>query len=634
MSSFGFGGTNAHVILEEAPAGCAPAACDERPIHILTLSAKTESALEALAGRYEAFLAARPAALGNVCFTANTGRTSFTHRLAIAAENVGQLRERLSAVAAGRAVPGTWRGHVADQSSPASPALPGVVFLFTGQGSQYAGMGQQLYETQPAFREAIERCERLLRPHLDRPLREVLYPNPGAETPLDEAVHVQPALFALEYALSEMWRSWGVKPAAVLGHSLGEYVAACVAGAFSLEAGLGLVVERSRLVHSLPRDGSMAAVFATEARVTAALRPVENEVEIAAFNGPENVVISGRRDAVEGVLARLHAEGVSSRRLDVSHAMHSPLLEPILDRFERQAARLPSGALIVPLVSNLTGKLKAPGEVLDARYWRRHLREAVRFGAGIETLAGQGYRIFLEVGPGSSLLGLGKRCLAHGEGVWLPSLCRGRDNRVVAANSLAELYANGVEVNWAGYHREASRRLGGLPTYPFERQRYWLDAVNDRTGGPSNEVAAPRLSTTGPRQGPECHPLLDHHLDLAHPAGVYVWETELSQGRFPYLGGHRIQGAAVVPMSVYVEMAQAAAAEALGAGRYRLTRLELKKILAEPERGARLVQVFLCPEGQGTAAFQVFSRAEPDPEANGPGRTDWHLHATGTVVAG
>ncbi len=364
-------------------------------------------------------------------------------------------------------------------------------------------MGRQLYETQPTFRQALERCDELLGPYLEQPLLSLLYSASNATDLLHETAYTQPALFALEYALAQLWRSWGIVPDVVMGHSLGEYVAACVAGVFSLEEGLLLVVERSWLMQSLPHDGSMAVVFAPEARVRAAISSYKTRVvigeedesatlawaqtqvaiasgdaiaSIAAVNGPENIVISGAREAVESAIAQLQLQEISVQPLQVSHAFHSPLMEPILDEFEHKARQVQFKTPGIPLISNLTGQMLKAGEIPDANYWRRHMRETVLFAAGISAIVQQGYEIFLEIGPSSTLLGMGKRCVPKGIGSWLPSLKQGQDDWQVILNSLGVLETYGVDVNWPGFDQDYQRCRVPLPTYPFERKRYWIES--------------------------------------------------------------------------------------------------------------------------------------------------------------
>lgn len=470
VSSFGFGGTNAHVVVEEAPNLAQVEREMERPVNVLAFSARSESALRTLARRYATFLRTHPdASLPDVCFTANSGRARFGYRHAIAAASSAELCEQLDALGAGQDT------RRLEKAQAQSGIQPKVAFLFTGQGSQYVGMGRELYETQPTFRKTIEMCNDLLSPLLDRPLLSVLYPEPGDTSPLDETSYTQPALFALEIALSQLWRSWGIEPSAVMGHSVGEYAAACEAGVFSVEDGLRLIVERGRLMQTLPPVGEMAAVFADEARVASHVAPYADRISIAAVNGPSEIVISGERTAVRAVVGELKAEGIKARPLTVSHAFHSPLLDPVLPGLEQIAGRVEYSHPKIALISNLTGQ-QVQGELVAQRgYWRRHAREAVRFSAGIELLHQEDHRLFVEIGPSPTLLGMGRRCLPEDAGVWLPSLRKGQSDWKQMLGSLAALYVHGAEIDWEGFDRDYNRRRVAVPTYPFERKRCWVD---------------------------------------------------------------------------------------------------------------------------------------------------------------
>ncbi|MCC5601565.1 type I polyketide synthase [Nostoc favosum] len=471
LSSFGFSGTNAHLVVEEAPTRQQKPKEVERPLHLLTLSAKTEGGLQELASKfYTTFKAYPDLNLADVCFSANTGRSVFANRLAVIAENSAQICEQLAAFSSGNHLWGVLSGQ------PQDSRRPKIAFLFTGQGSQYVGMGYELYDTQPTFRQALERCDAILRPYLPKPLLSVIYPATGENSPLDQTLYTQPALFALEYALYELWRSWGIEPNAVMGHSVGEYVAACVAGVFSLEDGLKLIVDRSRLMQALPPGGEMAAVFASEAQVVAAIAPYTQQVAIAAVNGPQNIVISGEGVALQVVLKELEAEGIVTRPLTVSHAFHSPLMEPMLAEFEQKAAAVTYATPRIDLISNATGQIVQGAEIGQARYWRRHVRETVRFAAGIQTLQALGYDLFVEIGPSPILIGMGRQCLPEGTGVWLSSLRRGQNDWQQLLQSLALLYVQGVKVDWSGFDHDYQRDRLPLPTYPFQRKRYWFES--------------------------------------------------------------------------------------------------------------------------------------------------------------
>ena len=498
ISSFGFGGANAHLVLSDVPA---PAANPihtkqpERPAHVLTLSAKSEGALAELANAYAEHLSANEnVSLADVCFTSQVGRNYFNHRLAVVAKDkeslVRQLRE--SALPAHIGCPPSSSGRGEQRS---------IAFLFTGQGSQYAGMGQALYETQPVFRAALDECATMLQPLLSRSLLDVLN---DAEA-LAQTEFAQPGLFAVEYALAQVWQSWGIAPSIVMGHSVGELVAACMAGAFSLHDGLRLIAARGRLMQAT-QEGAMAAVFADEATVRKHIQAFSNSVAVAAINGASNTVISGTPAAVQAVLTELNAANIESRMLDVSRGFHSVLMEPMLDAFEREAATVTMQPLRLPLVSNLTGEVLPVGHVFTANYWRQHAREAVQFVQGLDVMLAHGYDTFIEMGPKPVLTSLGKR---HTADVWLPSLngtqSGTQDDWVVMLDTVAALYVEGAAINWKAFNAGFAGQRTALPTYRFQHKRFWLPEqvhvaqnVSSSFSSDSLSLATSMLSNTNP----------------------------------------------------------------------------------------------------------------------------------------
>jgi len=335
-------------------------------------------------------------------------------------------------------------------------------------------MGKQLYETQPVFRASIDECAQILETILERPLLDVLF-APESDQTINQTAYAQPVLFAFEYALAQLWRSWGVEPDVMLGHSLGEYAAACVAGVFNLEDGLRLVAERSRLTDTLPHTGTMIAVFANAAHITEVLEPYDGRVTIAVTNGPDNTVISGELDALQEVVEALNGLGISSKPLNIPHASHSPMMDPILDEFEAFAKRVNFSLPRIPLVSNLTGEMLTSDQIPDASYWRNHNRGEVKFFSGMQTLAGLDIDAFIEIGPSAVILGMGKRCLPESNAAFLPSLRPKTDDWGTILESLGTLYVLGAEPDWAGFDRDYTRRRVPLPNYPFDRERYWLE---------------------------------------------------------------------------------------------------------------------------------------------------------------
>jgi acyl transferase domain-containing protein len=474
LSSFSFTGTNAHAVLEEAPVQLARRPVEERPAHLLTLSATSEAALRELAGRFRRRVeqCASEEEIGDICYTVNTGRARFSQRAALCAASTAELTSQLEALEADAGVPAVARGEASLRERPR------VAFLFTGQGSQFPGMGRGLYAADRVFSEVLDRCAELFGKHLKAGLLDILFSEEGGHERLRGTLYAQAALFSLEYALGSMWRSWGVEPAALLGHSVGQYAAACVAEALSLEDGVTLVVERGRLMESLPLDGRMAAVFAPPPCVLAVLEVVGPECAIAAYNGPECVVISGRTAAVERAVAKLEREGHATRLLETSHAFHSPLMEPILDDFEGIAGRVGWSDPRLPLVSDRTGTWVEAGECTRAAYWRDHLREPVRFEQGVGTLVEHGCNVFLEIGPGTTLVGLARRCGAVEAGVWLPSLRRDEQEWRRVIETLGTLHMVGQPIDWEAFDAGFERRRVVLPTYPFQRERHWIEPAD------------------------------------------------------------------------------------------------------------------------------------------------------------
>lgn len=508
VSSFGMSGTNAHVVLEEAPNSTPlSSSSPTRTWHLLTLNAKSQGALAALSQRYIDYLSANPAlSPADLCFTANSGRAHFPYRLGVVGSSLEELRSKLVAAQNDYTTTGILGGK--------AKARAKIAFLFTGQGAQYVNMGRELYETQPIFRRTLDRCAEILQPLLGESILTLLYPQEqtaqGSEqskienlkSKIDQTAYTQPALFAIEYALTELWKAWGITPDFVMGHSVGELVAACVAGVFSLEDGCKLIAARGRLMGALPQDGSMVAVMASEARVQTAVKPYSSQVALAAVNGPDNVVISGERSAVAAIGAQLQADGIKTTALSVSHAFHSPLMEPMVQEFRQVARTIRYTAPSVPLVSNVTGQL-ATTEVTDPAYWVRHVRYPVRFADGIATLQQQGIELFLEIGPKPILVGMAQSMLDFGFStadtgvptekqtkIYLPSLRPGRSDWQQLLESLATFYMYGVRVDWVEVdgRDEKEQHKVILPTYPFQRERYWVEEVRSTPVAPTTPI--------------------------------------------------------------------------------------------------------------------------------------------------
>ncbi len=607
VSSFGFSGTNVHIIAEAYTPTPSPlrGALSGKEQHVLCLSAKTATALRALAGRYANFLAQQPDdAFGEVAYAANTTRASLSQRLALVAASSAQARQKLESY-----LDDPQGGEVITAAQPAARP-PEVAFLFTGHGAQFAGMGRKLYETQPAYRDVIDRCSALAADMLPRPLIEALYPPAGEENHLlDTMTYGQPVIFALQVALAELWRAWGIQPAVVTGHSLGEYAAAVAAGILSLEDGLKLVCTRGRLMDNLPQSGSMASVFATEEEVQAIIQPRAGEVSIAVINAPTNIVISGVPDAVEAALAACEAQGIKTRRLAIAAGAHSPLVEPMRAEFMRVLSTVAFHAPRIDLVSCTTGQPVTAAEVGTPEYWWRHQRQPVQFARVMQTLQARGLAVFVEIGPHPVLLSIGQRVLPSGYGTWIPSLREKTDDTLQMLEALGMLYTAGANIHWPGVYATTARSTLLLPTYAFDHQRYWFTAAA-RPAGPG----AAGMGTIAPLLGARIQsPVLDD----------VVYETQLSATWPAYLDHHRIFGTSIAPSPAYIEMATRAAEDFFGAGYYRVSNLAILEAMILPEDGLRTAQIILTPEGESGARFKIVSQ-EPGGQ--------WRTHATGEVA--
>ncbi|MEZ0095323.1 beta-ketoacyl synthase N-terminal-like domain-containing protein [Streptacidiphilus sp. EB129] len=489
VSSFGASGTNAHVIVSEAPK---PSAREGLPrtVHLLTLSANTAEALRAAASCYlEPVQAADDRALSDIAYSTHIGRARLRFGLSVVGD-----RDRIAAGLAAHAA-----GERSDHAQPHAPAgskARRLGWLFTGQGSQYAGMAAGLAESEPVFAQALQEAVDALDPLLAEPLGPVLAGRTDADR-INRTGLTQPALFAVEYALARLWESWGVQPTAVLGHSLGEITAACVAGVHSLADTARLIAARARLMEALPTGGVMETLVCDEASVRAAMAAAGplTQVSVAAVNGPTDVVLSGAEAEVAAVVAILAGQGVKHRRLVVSHAFHSPLMAPMLDDYRAAIKDLAFQAPRYRLISNVTGK-EWGQEQLRPEYWVEHVASAVRFADGIAELHAQGCRTFLELGPAPILLGLGARCLPDDSITWVPSLRRDREDPQVVAQALGALHHRGVPVDWEQVHLAEAPRRTSLPSYPWQRERYWF-ADSTQGGRPMPPDSSPAAMFDG-----------------------------------------------------------------------------------------------------------------------------------------
>jgi acyl transferase domain-containing protein len=418
-----------------------------RPL-FLALSADTTSELSLMVAKFLSHFKSSPLNAETICKTACFEDAGNKERLVIVGKDVHEISKLLEMVKSGESPDEVFRGTLTSSQPP-----PKIAFLFTGQGSQYLSMSRELYSTQSIFKKAMDDCEFLLKTHLKEPLLSVLFMNDA--NLLDQTEYTQPALFALEYSLSKLWQSWGIEPSAVIGHSVGEYPAACISGVLTLEDGLRLIATRARLMQALPSGGEMCSIGASESEISTVIAEQGNELSIAAINGLESTVIAGKRESVRLVMKHFEDLGAPVKLLTVSHAFHSPLMTPMLEEFTKVASQIKYSQPKIPIVSNLFGRI-VDIEIGQADYWRAHVREPVRFFQGMRVLFELGYRNFLEVGPGATMCVMGEGCLPEGENeddyIWNASLRKGRSDCDQISRTVAKLYIAGAEINWNAWH--------------------------------------------------------------------------------------------------------------------------------------------------------------------------------------
>ena len=609
VSSFGFGGTNAHVVLEEAPRlpdGDGSAGRDDARSHILTLSAPTAAALEAVARTHIDWLPRAlegGARLADVCYSSAARRTHHAHRLAVVGRGASDLVDGLNrAVADG---PSAFEAR-------AQVHCPSIVFVFSGQGAQWPRMAQELLRDEPVFRRTLERCDELVQGMTGWSLVAELAAEASASR-LRQTAIAQPALFAIELALATLWRSWGIEPAAVVGHSVGEIAAACVAGALDMEDAARLAVQRGRLMEGAAARGRMASVELSAEDAERALDGYVGRVELAALNGPRSTVVSGDTADVETLVSALIRRGVTCRMLPVDYAFHSHHMDGIDDELALALTGLTPRLAAIPMVSTVTGRL-ATAQDFDAAYWRRNVRGPVLFSGAIEVLGARGSRVFVEVGPHPVLLESIRRVLADaGDVLTLPSMRRGQPERAVMLASVGALYRRGADVDWAAVH-PGPRRHASPPPYPWQRERYWLEP----------RKASPVLPTTAAEFD---HPLLGTPLRSPLVDGL-VLQSTLGADQPGFVRDHRILGSVVLPATAYLEMAISGASRMFGGEAQAIQDLLIREPMPLGEGECRLVQTIIERLDPDRAAVRIFS---VDPSLASE-RSAWRLHASATVL--
>jgi len=631
VSSFGFGGTNSHVVLQSTAEGLmsnvsmAAAPTRSQSVHqmsmdasngthtvdaklpyVLPLSAKTEPALKQVAAGFADRLdAIQEEQVVDLVTTAGGGRQHFDNRAAIVGGSLAELRERTRMLAEGKRSPLIPSGRVASAGTPV------VAGMFTGQGSQYPLMGYGLYQHSAYFREQMDQCEAIVKRLRGQSLLEIMYGSPNYGD-LNETKWTQPALFALEYSVAKWWMQRGVRFDYLLGHSVGEIAAATIAEVFDLESGLRLICRRAELMQALPTGGAMAVLFADGKLIQPYLEPYAKHIAVAAFNGRENITLSGTERVVRGVVASAEKQGIASQMLEVSHAFHSPLMDPMLDEFTQFAAQIGHDAPKIPIVSNLTGQIETT-DVFDQQYWRDHVRRSVRFAEGVDRLVEENVNVLLETGPSATLIGMARRCHPQHALTAIASLKKGETDQEFLATAFGKAYVAGVDLRWdRELPREAKRTE--LPRYPLSESSYWFRPEHATTEFRDFVLG---LSHITPMLGTR----------MVGPDSM-TFDNRITSYSPGHLTDHRVRADCVVPAAAFMDIALATATEIFASPDVHVETLQLPKALFVNEQQKTII-TRVSGDAASRKRLEVFSRAS-NAEQNAP----WELNATASIVSG
>ena len=612
VNSFGISGTNAHVVIEEAPRQFVapvpdePGPRDARRLHLLTLSARSEDDLSAVAAQYERYLqepAGRQWSLREIAVTSGVRRKQHEHRLAVVGADREEIVRKLRDYAAGEDIAGLATGFAAERSTPK------VAFVYSGAGSQWIGMGCLLRNSEPVFHSALERCDTLFRAQSGWSVIEAI-DAPESVSRMGELPFQQPAIFSIQVALTELWRSWNVHPAAVVGHSLGEHAAAYAAGALTLEDAVRTVHIRSSLMATVG-PGRMLAVGISAEEAAELVRGKESRVGLAVINSPTSIVLSGDGDVLEAIKDRMDAADVFCRWVKTDTASHSPHMEAPAGELVARLQGIEGRVESVPFYSSLMGG-RSNGTALTPEYWGRALRQTVRFSETARQAMADGFDVFVELSPHPLLLAPLRQ--TSSAVTTIGCMRRGEDDRVHMLEALGALYTRGHSIDWGAQCQVAQARYADLPSYPWRRERYWVDAGSES----AREKKYAR------------HPMLDRHWVSARDANLHIWETRMSGERFRFIGDHRAQGTAIMPAAGYLEMALAASIERSGPGPRVFANIELLRALAFPAGKTKFVQLTLAEGSPREASFHIYSRqlgADEDHD-------EWLLHCRGSIRHG
>ncbi len=600
VSSFGISGTNAHVIVEEAPAVAVRAKIRTRP-WLLPISAHTPQALKELAAGWCRFLSSSPP-LFDALYTASVRRAHHEHRLTAVGRNTTELAAALEAFVNQEAYPGLAQGS--------SSRPPRLIFIFPGQGCQWLGMGRQLIETEPVFKAALESCDEAIRRETGWSILQELHAD-AASSRFDRVEIIQPVLFSIGVALAALWRSWGVEPDMVIGHSMGEVAAAYVAGALNLEDAVRVICRRSRLMSRVSGAGGMAVIELTAQEATEWLTGWESKLSVAAHNSPRSTVVSGDTQALDSLLCRLDQAEIFCRRVKVDVAGHSPQMESLKAKLQAALVDIKPRTGKVPMLSTVTGKI-LDGPELAPTYWAGNLRNPVRFADAVGQLAASGSAIYLEVSPhpvlSVAVQSMLRRRDGTSNGLAVSTLRRDEHEQTIMLESFGILYNQGVPVSWQ--HLYPAGDVVSLPGYPWQRERFWLDPQAADAEEKGHFIDDESL-----------HPLLGRALTIAGQPGTRLWENLFDLSHLSYVSDHRVENAVLLPGAAFLDMAVCAAYEVFGEGPLTLEEVQFQEALTF-ETGPRSVQLVWTDNGVDLASFQIFSRTDTDP---------WTLHVSGNV---
>ncbi len=611
INGFGFGGSNAHVIIEEYKADLSTGGTNIRDgiDFVLKISAKSEKSLKALVEKYQVLLRkCTEGELEDIIYTANNGRADLDYRFTVCGSNRAMIADRIGSYLKD----GYAEGVVVN--TDAAPMLQKdrkVVFMFTGQGSQYANMGRLLYETSDVFKQAFDACDKLFQPYLLTSVSDLIYRENTDEQLIEKTAYAQPLIFTVEYALYKLWESYGVKPEMVMGHSIGEYAAAVAAGIISLYDAAKLVSIRGRLMDTAPGKGMMVTIFAEEEKVQKLLKEYEDTVGIAAHNAKDNCVISGQADAVEKVEAKAVSEGIRTKRLKVSHGFHSMLMEPVLKEFGNIAKEVNYNPAQVRFISSLYGRELEEGQVLGSEYWTRHIREKIDFYGAVTSIDKKENYLLLEVGANRVLAALCKLIFEEERAV-ASSLNLKKADNIQLAEEIGYLYAAGVNVDWSKitFAGKTDWNLAKLPGYPYEKNKYWMELKYDRESESINVQ--------------DYHSILGQRIDLPHMNGAVVFQSTFTASEPYFMREHVIFGTAISPAAAHMAMMLSAVKEIGNARSCILSKIEFRAPLAAKEEEQRQVQICI-EKREDDSKFSIVSR---DSDSR---NEKWLLHAKGNV---